>query len=220
ANYCVSPYLARYSFFAKMPLIGNTTIINKTEEIYITENTAIEEAINKIDTCLVVAQVYKNNVLLNQGSGIITTNDGLIMTTVDLAPVGNYQYKIITSSGKIFEGKVVGRDNDNNLALIDIEADNLQVVSWGELNNLRLGQKIILIGAQIKQNYFYKFINTGTIRGFGQKTLAVNLDEFELSANGGPLVNIKGEVIGLNIVGDKGLIKIIPVDILKDFLSL
>lgn len=222
ADCFIMPYLANISFISgtkfAQKIKSGTMIINKTEEIIITENKAAEETINKINACLAVVQVIKGNKVIKQGSGVIVTNDGLIITASDLAPDGPYNYQIILSDGALFNGKIIRRDISNNLALIKIEANNLSVISLGGLDNLHLGQMIILIGAQINKNSFYRFVNIGTIRGVSGETLTINLDETNLSANGGPLINIKGEMIGINIVDAKGLAKTIPAKIIADFL--
>lgn len=223
ADCFIMPYLANISFISgtkfAQKIKSGTTIINKTEEIVITENTAAENAINKINSCLVVVQVSKGNKMVKQGSGVIVTNDGLILTANDLVSSGLYNYQVILSNGTLLDGKIIRRDISNNLALIKIEANNLSVISLGSLDSLHLGQMIILIGAQINQNSFYRFANIGTIRGVSDETLAINLDEINISANGGPLINIKGEMIGINIMGYNGLIKTVPAKLIADFLQ-
>lgn len=218
----VAPYLVDIPFISgtkfAQRIKNGTTIINKTEEIVVTENNAAEEAINKINSCLAVVQLSKDNKVVKQGSGAIVTNDGLIVTANDLATDGPYDYQIILSDGALYKGKVIRRDNANNLALIKIEARNLSVISLGGLDSLHLGQMVILIGAQINKNSFYRFVNIGAIRGVSGETLAINLNETNLSANGGPLINIKGEVIGVNIVNRDGLARTIPAKIITDFL--
>lgn len=220
----VMPYLANVSLISgtkfAQRIKNGTTIINKTEEIVVTENTAAEEAINKINSCLAVVQLLRGGKIIKQGSGVVVTNDGLILTVNDLVPSGLYDYQVVLSNGAVFNGKITHRDNINNLALIKIEANNLSVISLSGLENIHLGQIIILIGAQINKNSFYRFVNTGTVRGVSDETLAINLNESNLSANGGPLINIRGEMIGLNIIDANGLIKTIPAKIIADFLVL
>jgi len=74
------PYLATISPFSKIELIrqarDGTTIINPSEKITITENTALEQAIDKISPCLVAIQAYQGKVLISQGTGFIVTSDG------------------------------------------------------------------------------------------------------------------------------------------------
>jgi len=60
----------------------------------------------------------------------------------------------------------------------------------------------------------------GIIRSISDSTLKINLDEKNPLANGSPLISVKGEIIGLNLVDRKGLIKTIPAEIIKSFIGL
>lgn len=201
-----------------LPYLGiinedGTTIINITEEIIITENQALETAIDKISPTLVVVEVYKNKQLVNQGTGFIVTSDGLVVTAADLLPIGFDQILVIRPDWQT-EAEVQKKETKNNLVLLKISKDNLPVVSLGSLDDLRLGQMIILIGIEksAKNESLYQFINIGHIRSIKEETLAINLNEASSLANGGPLVNIEGKVIGLNLVDSQGLVKAVPVD--------
>ncbi len=222
------PYLATIPLFSKIPFIqqaGNgTTIINPTERVIITENTALEEAIDKISPCLVFVQSYQNQKLIKQGTGFIMTSDGLIITAADLVPSWATQY-LVFRDGQFLTAQVKERDQENNLALLQIEQTNLPVVSLVNLEDLRLGERIIIIGVELVDNqsgesHSNRFVNLGVIRGLNQETLKINLSEENTLANGSPLINVKGEVIGLNLVDYRGLIKTIPADKIKEFINL
>jgi len=217
------PRLATIPPFSKIEFIrhaGNgTTIINPTEEVIITENTAIEEAIDKISPCLVVVQSYQNKKLANQGTGFIVTSDGLIITAADLISSGTNYYLVYRNNHSLV-AQVIKRDLENNLALLKIEEDNLPVVSLVDLENLRLGQRIILSGAELIKEEINRFVRLGIIRSISDSTLKINLDEKNPLANGSPLISVKGEIIGLNLVDRKGLIKTIPAEIIKSFIGL
>jgi len=180
------PYLSTIPVFSKISFIhqaGNgTTIINPTEKITITENTAIEQAIDKISPCLVSIQAYKNKKLLSQGTGFIVTSDGLIITTADLVPANADKYLVFRNNHSLV-AKVIKVDLENNLALLQVEETNLSVVSFIDLDDLKLDKEIGL-------------------------------------ANGSSLVNVKGEVIGLNLIDKDGFIEVISVDIIKEFIGL
>ncbi len=222
ADSILLPYLAHTSPFSKIGFIrqigDGTVIINRTEEIIITENIALEQAIDKVNPCLVAIQAYQNKRLIAQGTGFIVTSDGWVVTAADLAP-NNADIFLVYRNGDSFIVQTVRRDSEDGLALLKIEQNNLPVVSLTELENIHLGEQIILIGAKKTKETFYRFVNLGTIRGIEQGILEVNLKEDNYLANGGPLVNIEGEVIGLNLVDRKGLIRTIPSNKIKDFLS-
>jgi len=223
ADQFLLPYLATIPPFSKIGFIchvGNgTTIIHPTEKITITENEALEEAIDKISPCLVAIQSYQNKSLLSQGTGFIVTNDGLVVTAADLLSSRATQY-LVFHNGQSFNGQLIKKDLENNLALLKIEKTNLPVVSLTDLEDLRLGQRIIIIGLKYHQDKFLPFVNLGIIRSINQQILEVNLNEENSLADGGPLINVKGEVVGLNLVDYKGLLKTIPANKIKEFINL
>jgi len=218
ANQFLFPYLATFPFLNQLAFIREagqqTTIVNKTEKIIITENTALEEAIKKISPSVVMIQSYSGKKLLQEGSGFILTSDGLIVTAADLIPAKASQY-LVSSANFSSPAQVQQRDMQNNLVLLKIDQPNLPVISMANLDELDLGERIILIGAQIKNGHFNHFVNIGTIRAIEESILTINLTEENQLANGGPLVNIKGEVIGLNLIDEQGLVKTVPVTKIK-----
>ena len=223
ADQFLLPYLSGVPSFAQFEFIkhaGNgTTIINPTEKIIVTENIAIEESINKISPCLVVVQSYQNKRILNQGTGFLITSDGLLIASGDLVSLNVSQY-LVFRNGYSLAAKLIKKDLENNLALFQIEDDNLPVVSLINLEDLKLGERVILVGVELKESNLNKFVNLGIIRNINGGTLEINLKEENISANGSPLINVKGEVIGLNLVDSKGLLKTIPVNKIKEFVGL
>ncbi len=223
ADQFILPYLSGVPFFTQFEFIkhaGNgTTIINPTEEIIITENIAIEESIDKISPCLVVVQSYQNKRMLNQGTGFLITSDGFLITSGDLVSLRASQY-LVFRDGHSSAAKLIKKDLENNLALFQIEDSNLPVVSLVDLENLELGERVILIGAELIGSDLNEFVNLGIIRNINDGTLEINLSEENILANGSPLINIRGEVIGLNLVDSKGLLKTIPVNKIKEFVGL
>jgi len=222
ASQIVLPYLATFSFFSQMQFIQQTnkgtTIINPTEEVIIRENTAIEDTVDKISSRLVVIRSYKNNNIISQATGFIITSDGMIITAGDIVADGRI-YKIFRDN-QSFDAQVAKQDKENNLVLLKIEENNLPVISFSDLDNLRLGMRVILAGAELIKDKPSYFVNLGIIRSIGESILKINLSEENILANGSPLVNIEGEVVGLNLIDEKGLIKTIPASKIKEFIGL
>lgn len=222
ATIFVLPYLAVIPPFSKIEFIkqlkDGTVVVNKTEKIYITENQAVEEAIDAISSRLVAVRALRGEQVISEGSGFILTSDGWLITAGNLASLTADKI-LVSRNGDSFEVKDVRRDAKNNLALLKIEQSNLPVASLSDLADIHLGEEVILIGAQKTKTGFYKFVNLGSVRGINQETMEVNLNESNVLANGGPLINIKGEVVGLNLINKKGLEKIIPVSKIKEMLN-
>lgn len=223
ADQVLLPYLSTVPLFFDIEFIrqnsSGITIINSTEKVHVTENTAISDAVDEVGSCLVVIQSYWNKKLISQGTGFIVTSDGLIMTSGDLVSTGVDQY-LIFRDDRSFAARLIDRDLENNLALFKIAKTNLPVVSLVDFDDLRLGGTVILVGAELAENGLNYFINTGMVRSINQNVLKLNLEENHLLANGSPLVNIKGEVVGLNLIGRQGLIQTIPVTKIREFLNL
>ncbi|OGZ33288.1 MAG: hypothetical protein A3I88_02805 [Candidatus Portnoybacteria bacterium RIFCSPLOWO2_12_FULL_39_9] len=226
------PYLAGFPPFSGLGFIqrakDGTTIINKTEKIVVIENTAVEEAIKKISSSVVAVQAVANKKIIKEGTGFIVFSDGLVITTADL--ISQRADYLVFRENSSSTARVVKKDLKNNLALLKINETNLPVVSLANLSELFLGERIVLIGAQVlpllekttgevRENKFYRFINIGTIRGIQEEIIFLNLDEESFLANGGPLVNIKGEVIGLNLVNQNGLVNTVPVTKIKELID-
>ena len=222
ADQFILPYLATRPPFSKIEFFrqinDGTTIINPTEKIIITENTALEEAIDQISPRLVAIQTYQDKKLISQGTGFIITSDGLIITANDLIPARANQYLIFRNNHSLV-AQLIKRDLENNLALLKIEESNLPVVSLVNLEDLRLGQRIILIGLESVKEGTNRFVNLGIIRSISQGKLMIGLSEEKTLANGGPLINVKGEVIGLNVVDQRGLAEVIPANKIKEFIG-
>lgn len=222
ANQFLFPYLANLPFFNQLAFIREagqqTTIVNKTEEIIITENQALEEAIKKVSPSVVVVQSYSGKKLLQEGSGFILTSDGVIVTAADLVPQKASQYLVLSPDFSSL-AQVQERDLKNNLALLKIDQTNLPVISMAHLDDLDLGARIILLGARVTEQNFNHFINIGTIRAIDDSILTINLAEESSLANGGPLVNIKGQVLGLNLIDWQGLVKTVPINKIEEILE-
>lgn len=198
---------------------GNrTTIINPTKEITIVENVAIQEAIDKVKSSLAAIHSYQNKNLINQGTGFFITSDGFLITSDNLISSRATQY-LVFRNGNSSAATLVKRDLKNNIALFQIEDGNLPVVSMAGLEDLHLGERVILVGAELVSAHLSEFVNLGIIRSIDQQILTLNLSEESSLADGSPLINIKGEVIGLNLVDSQGLLKTVPTDKIKEFIG-
>lgn len=143
------------------------------------------------------------------GSGVIIDSNGHILTSLHV--VENAGGVTVTlSDGRSYEGDVVARDRFSDLALIKIAAANLQPAKFGNADSLRVGDWVIAIGNQFGLGHT---VTHGLVSGlgreakgfeksFGARTGAVRFIQTDASINpgssGGPLLNLKGEVVGIN----------------------
>jgi len=216
------PYLLRFSPFDKIGWLKNqeniTQIINKTDEVIIKENEALENAIQKVwITVGVVMQKDKNGKILNQFSSFVLTDDGLILTSYDAVGSGLELY-FFTRENKELLLKIQKKDKKLGLAILRALNYNFSTTPLGDFDKIKLGEAVFLVGARNEDGTFQNFVNSGIIKSIKEDELTLNFSEQKF-ASGSPLFNIKGELIGINLVGSTGEIKVIPINKIKEFIK-
>jgi serine protease Do len=146
------------------------------------------------------------------GSGVIIDPEGYILTNEHVIDAAD-KITVTLSDGREFKGEVKGKDIRSDLAVIKVNAHNLPVASLGDSNNLKIGQWVVAIGNPFGfalQNP-EPTVTAGVIgalhRSLG-RVVARDRDYSDLiqtdaainpGNSGGPLVNLKGEVVGINV---------------------
>lgn len=144
------------------------------------------------------------------GTGVIVSSDGMIITNKHVVSDDKAEYTIFTNDGKKYPAKVLAKDPVQDLAVIKIEeADSFPFASLGDSDKLQLGQTVITIGNALGE--YRNTVSVGVISGLGRTITASSGDIIETlediiqtdapinqGNSGGPLLNLKGEVIGIN----------------------
>ena len=145
------------------------------------------------------------------GTGIILTEDGLIMTNRHVVPENATSLSVVLSDGTQYEEvEIVDRDFFNDIAFLQIKnVSGLTPARLGDSGLVEVGEKVIAIGNALGQ--YANTVTSGIISGLGRPIVAGDAQSFESLNNlfqtdaainpgnsGGPLVNINGEVIGVN----------------------
>jgi S1-C subfamily serine protease len=143
------------------------------------------------------------------GSGVIVSPDGYILTSLHVVENGG-SVNVTLHDGREFQGNIVAKDRFSDLALLKIPAKDLQTVTFGNAESLRPGDWVIAIGNQFGLGHT---VTHGLVSGlgreakgfeksFGARTGAVRFIQTDAPINpgssGGPLLNLKGEVVGIN----------------------
>lgn len=139
------------------------------------------------------------------GSGVIATSDGYIITNAHVVADAS-TIKVILSDNTSYEAKVVGSDSATDLALIKIDATNLQAAEFGSSADLRVADTVMTIGNP-GGLAFQSSVAVGYVSALNRDIstdTAANLKCIQTDAainpgnSGGALVNMQGQVIGIN----------------------
>jgi serine protease Do len=137
------------------------------------------------------------------GSGFVIDPSGLIVTNAHVIE-GATAIQVRLADGRRFQGKVVGRDNRVDLALLKIEgATGLTALPLGDSNRLRVGEFVLALGNPfgLEQSVSFGIVSR---KGAPLTVAAPGFDFIQTDAainpgnSGGPLVNVAGEVVGVN----------------------
>ncbi|UKP00055.1 HhoA/HhoB/HtrA family serine endopeptidase [Nostoc sp. UHCC 0870] len=155
------------------------------------------------------------------GSGFIISADGSILTNAHVVN-GADTVRVILKDGRSFQGKVLGKDELTDVAVIKIQAENLPTVKLGNSDQLQPGEWAIAIGNPLGLD---NTVTTGIISATGRSSNQIGAPDKRVEYiqtdaainpgnSGGPLLNARGEVIGMNtaiIQGAQGLGFAIPI---------
>jgi Do/DeqQ family serine protease len=144
------------------------------------------------------------------GSGVIISSDGYVLTNNHVVEDA-VTIVVKTKDGKVFNAKVRGRDPSTDLAVIKVEATGLTAAKVGDSDASKVGEWVVAVGSPFG---FAFSVTSGVLSAKGRGGLGMNVIEDYLQTDasinpgnsGGPLVNLNGEVIGINtmILGKYG----------------
>ena len=159
------------------------------------------------------------------GSGFIIDSKGHILTNEHVVRNAD-EIKITLKDGRKLEGRIIGQDASLDLAIIKVDAKDLPVVKLGDSSKIRPGEWVIAIGNP------YGFANTVTagiisatgrsLKNLGKKNLIQTDTPINPGNSGGPLLDLNGEVIGINVAIVSGAQSIgfaIPVNAAKEVID-
>ena len=168
------------------------------------------------------------------GSGFLITSNGYILTNKHVVANTSDSYTVLLSTGKQQTATVIYRDPTNDIAIIKINGSGYPTVNLGDSSTLQLAQTVIAIGnalGQYNNSVSLGIVsglnrtvqasdesgNTETLNGIIQTGAAINPGN-----SGGPLVDLNGNVVGINVATTQGANNIsfsIPINMVKSIIK-
>lgn len=164
----------------------------------------LPSVVNITSTALVFNFFYGNVPQQGQGSGFVLDKAGHVLTNYHVVEGANRGIEVMLSNKRRYAAKVVGTDKVHDLALLQIDAPNLQAVTLADSSELAVGQKVYAIGNPFGLSGTMTRGIISSIRDIRGSEGAPIGDAIQTDAainpgnSGGPLLNWHGEVIGIN----------------------
>ena len=158
------------------------------------------------------------------GSGVIISRDGVVITNAHVVGASRV-VEVGLADGRILRGQVIGRDQTIDVAVVRLEAQNLPAAPLGDSDRLQVGQSAIAVGNPLGLE---RTVTSGVIsavnrnpRGFALDGLIQTDAAISPGNSGGPLVDSRGRVIGINTAviagaGASGLGFAVPINLAND----
>lgn len=192
--------------FARVPLKIESELINETERVFSEIYNRVAPGVVSITTARRATADSNTFFNASTGSGFVVDMTGHIVTNFHVIE-GADRLEIRFFDGTITRGEIVGTDPDSDLAVIrvDVPAERLRPVPLADSNQLFVGQTVLAIGNPFDNNWT---LTTGIISALNRRI--VGLGSYAIGGviqtdaainpgnSGGPLLNLDGEVIGVN----------------------
>ena len=200
-------------------LVSDSVVKVASQQMIVQETSAVVDVAKKVSPSVVsitsqttVDSFFGSQQATTSGTGIIVSSNGLIMTNRHVVSDTTATYTVKTAAAVTLKNaRVVARDTFNDIAFIQVDDKNLPAVSLGDSSVLQVGQKVVAIGNALGN--LQNTVTEGIVSGIGRPITAgssagdsseqlTNLIQTDAAINegnsGGPLVNLAGQVVGMN----------------------
>ncbi|MBX5461242.1 MAG: trypsin-like peptidase domain-containing protein [Steroidobacteraceae bacterium] len=171
---------------------------------------------------------YRQRIENSLGSGVIVDHEGHIVTNHHVIANAD-AIRVQLADERVADARIVGRDPDTDLAVLQIDLDNLPVVPIGRSDNLNVGDVVLAIGSPVGLSHSVthgivsattRSLGVATFEDFIQTDAAINVGN-----SGGALIDTTGRLVGINTaiiaknLGVEGIGFAIPVDLVRGVLA-
>ncbi len=153
---------------------------------------------------------------VGSGSGFLISSDGMIVTNRHVVDQKDVSYKVLLNNGKEYSAKVLASDPVLDVSIIKIDAKNLTYLKLSNSDDLLVGQSVVAIGNALGE--FKNTVSAGVVSGLSRSLLASGDNGFKEflykviqtdaainpGNSGGPLLNLAGDVVGINVALAEG----------------
>lgn len=173
----------------------------------------------------------KERTKIGGGSGFVISADGFVLTSQHVVADPDAEYTIISEPTKKYKAKVVCRDPINDIAILKIDGKDFPYLDLGDSDKIELGEEVVAIGNPLGE--FHDTVSAGIVSGLSRLITAFTGSSQEVARlkgliqtdaainpgnSGGPLVNMEGQVIGINtamVMGAQNIGFAIPINYAK-----
>ncbi|MEO8480896.1 MAG: trypsin-like peptidase domain-containing protein [Acidobacteriota bacterium] len=164
------------------------------------------------------------------GSGVVVSSDGYVLTNKHVIGNAGADIRVTLSDGRERPGKLIGIDEVSDLAVVKVDAKNLETLPWGDSAKLRVAEFVLAVGNpfQLSGTVTLGIVSTvsrsaeqvGAYQNFIQTDAAINPGN-----SGGALVSVRGELIGINTLiysetgGNQGIGFAIPSNAARQIMT-
>jgi serine protease Do len=147
------------------------------------------------------------------GSGVVWRSDGLIITNSHVLAGDRAEVRL--ADGRVYESRLAKRDDDRDLAALQIDVEGLTAATIGDSDAVRVGELAVAVGNPLGH---IRAVASGIIHSIGKRWITADL-RLAPGNSGGPMANAHGEIIGINSMIARGLAVAIPSNKVERFIE-
>ncbi len=203
-------FVRRVSFLQH--IAEGTTVIERTQQLVVDENSALEAAIQNAQKSVVEVQVTEKNIVTIT-TGLVLTNDGIVVFPGDVTQQpSSAQYLVRGSGADWLPATFLAKDTNLNLVLVRSQSLHLTPAPFSTLQNLNLGQRIFALGVLLDgRNFAADGIITAQASQQQNGQTSLHLDTQQ--GNGASLFSLEGNTFGIFVMQQKNLTLISSSDV-------